>query len=101
MKVLICQIGGLDCTTKFRKILTPLGVCLDLKLQQDPEFQKDRIALSKSVLGMIVTANLSDGSYGWHGSRMGLAVYYSHYLQEHNEDQEHGFTNRCKPVNSC
>ena len=51
IKVLICQVGGLDCTRKFRKILTPLGVCLDLKLHQDPEFQKDPIALSKSVLG--------------------------------------------------
>ena len=75
-------------------------MCLDLKLHQDPEFQKDPIALSKSVLGMIITANLSDGSYGWHGSRMGLAVYYSHFLQEHNEDQEHGFTERCIPAHS-
>ena len=39
---------------------------------------------------MIITANLSDASYGWHGSRTGIAVYYSHYLQEHNEDQEQG-----------
>ena len=43
---------------------------------------------STSVLGLIVAINTSDTTYGWHGYRSGVALYFHHWNRPQNEYQE-------------
>ena len=102
----MCSIGGIDCVPKWKHVLTPSGICLELKLQHDPDFQAlGKLTLNSNVLGLIVSTNLrtvsfsnnilevlvlgkmlgkkfkSDWTYGWHASRTGVVMYYYHVDQ--------------------
>ena len=39
IKVLVCSIGELDCSTMGEPVITPMGVCLQLKLQDSETFR--------------------------------------------------------------
>ena len=55
----MCSIGGIDCVPKWKHVLTPSGICLELKLQHDPDFQAlGKLTLNSNVLGLIVSTNL-------------------------------------------
>ena len=60
----MCSIGGIDCVPKWKHVLTPSGICLELKLQHDPDFQAlGKLTLNSNVLGLIVSTNLRSVSY--------------------------------------
>ena len=64
-----------------------------MKLQSDPDFRAlGPLTLTSSILGLIVATNLSDSTYGWHGARTGLSLYYYHWEQESSERQELALT---------
>ena len=39
IKVLVCSIGELDCSRMWEPVITPMGVCLQLKLQDSETFR--------------------------------------------------------------
>ena len=60
----MCSIGGIDCVPKWKHVLTPSGICLELKLQHDPDFQAlGKLTLNSNVLGLIGSTNLRSVSY--------------------------------------
>ena len=44
--------------------------------------------VTSNVLGLVVAANLSDTTYGWHGYVTGMSLYYYHWLQIPMERQQ-------------
>ena len=61
------------------------------------QFQVDPINLTiltlnktvtSNVLGLVVAANLSDTTYGWHGYVTGMSLYYYHWSQIPMERQQ-------------
>ena len=64
IQILMCSIGGIDCVPKWKHVLTPSGICLELKLQHDPDFQAlGKLTLNSNVLGLIVSTNLRTVSF--------------------------------------
>lgn len=78
---MICQLGVLDCREKWIKVLTPMGVCFELEIQRAFEREFDsfsdlRSSFANNVLGLVAATNLTDATYGWHGGRTGLVLYF-------------------------
>ena len=44
--------------------------------------------VTSNVLGLVVSANLSDTTYGWHGYVTGMSLYYYHWSQIPMERQQ-------------
>lgn len=50
------------------------------------------LSLNSQSLGLILTTNLSDSTYGWHAARTGLVLYFYHWEEKRNEHQEISLT---------
>ena len=90
---LACRIGGINCISKWKRVLTPLGVCYRLSMHEDDQFMlMGPLSLNSQSLGLILTTNLSDSTYGWHAARTGLVLYFYHWEEKRNEHQEISLT---------
>ena len=88
-----CAIGQINCLGDWRAIATPMGLCYELKLIETEQYLKtDPTTLANGVLGLIIAVNISDSTYGWHGYRSGLSLYYYHWTQPQTEYQELSLT---------
>ena len=81
-------------------VMTPTGVCNVLRLDYLTEDQAENtlrwhimtldilINNKFKIISLVMAVNKSDWSYGWHGHRAGLALYYfdeTILLNEHHE----------------
>ena len=58
IRIIICQIGEMNCVKKWKRVLTPMGVCLEMKLQNDQEFEKFNLRKKPDILGLMIATNL-------------------------------------------
>ena len=89
--------------------VTPMGVCYELRLHEMADymkvsftstdfiydscfFQTNPFTQTNSVLGLIMAVNLTDITFGWHGFRSGVGVYYYHWTQPQSELRELSLT---------
>ena len=55
----------MDCLNDWKEVITPMGLCYQLKLSQSKEYmQNDPTQSEHSVLGLIIAMNMSDTTYG-------------------------------------
>ena len=99
---------------KFKPKLTLYGMCFELTLYNDADFlalgpmmrsylkvrsifrSREIVrswltsyqTVTSNVLGLVVSANLSDTTYGWHGYVTGMSLYYYHWSQIPMERQQ-------------
>lgn len=64
-----CYLGMHRCTKKWRSILTPQGVCDILQVENKNE-------IVEYSLNLAVGINYTDSTFGWHGARNGIVLYY-------------------------
>ena len=63
-----------------------MGLCYELELNKNKEYlSKNPLRQLNNVLGLILAINMTDTTYGWHGYRSGLALYYYHWSQPQSE----------------
>jgi len=68
-----------NCNLDWKPKITPQGLCYELKMVENESYMsKNPHLAANNVLGLIIAVNLSDSTYGWHGYRAGLALYYFH-----------------------
>lgn len=58
IRMIICQIGEMNCIRKWKRVLTPMGICLEMKLQNDQEFEKFNLRKKPDILGLMIATNL-------------------------------------------
>ena len=69
----------MNCNLDWKPKITPQGLCYELKMVENESYMsKNPHLAANNVLGLIIAVNLSDSTYGWHGYRAGLALYYFH-----------------------
>lgn len=88
-----CKIGDIDCKAHWRAILTPYGACYVMKITNDETYMtQDPFNQANSVLGLVVAINKTDSSFGWHGLRTGVSLYYFHWTHPQSESRELSLT---------
>ena len=88
-----CAIGQINCLKDWSAVVTPMGLCFELKLiETDQYLASDPTTMANGVLGLIIAVNITDSTYGWHGYRSGLSLYYYHWTQPQTEYQELSLT---------
>ena len=93
-KVLVCNVGALNCRNKWHYKLTPLGLCQEIRLVGDDDFDKltpqpkNRVKKKSKItffqrsypytkkMALMVATNLSDSTFGLDGTRTGVTLYY-------------------------
>ena len=58
IKLIICQIGTMNCINKWKRILTPMGICWEMKLQNDNDFEELNLQKKPDILGPMIATNL-------------------------------------------
>ena len=58
IKLIICQIGTMNCINKWKRILTPMGICWEMKLQNDNDFEELNLQKKPDILGLMIATNL-------------------------------------------
>jgi len=88
-----CAIGVINCLNAWQPVVTPMGVCYELRLHEMADYMKTNpFTQTNSVLGLIMAVNLTDITFGWHGFRSGVGVYYYHWTQPQSELRELSLT---------
>ena len=58
IQMIICRIGPMNCIHKWKRILTPMGICFEMKLQNDSDFEELNMQKKPDILGLMIATNL-------------------------------------------